>query len=118
MAGYRSSQALAARYCGSPLSLRHLGCLVANGGWIQRIGVTCFNLYRPPITLRGKTSKAIRWVRHIRKIYGKEAARHITKYFAFKVQRPHEKINHALLLGGDQGIGKDTICAPLKYAVG
>ena len=100
------------------MSLRHLGCLVANGGWIQRIGVTCFNLYRPPITLRGKTSKAIRWVRHIRKIYGKEAARHITKYFAFKVQRPHEKINHALLLGGDQGIGKDTICAPLKYAVG
>jgi len=94
------------------------GRLVSNGGWIEREGVTCFNLYRPPITLPGKPSKVVRWVRHIRKIYGKEAARHIIKYFAFKVQRPHEKINHALLLGGDQGIGKDTICAPLRYAVG
>ena len=40
------------------------------------------------------------------------------QYMAFKVQRPQEKINHALLLGGGQGIGKDTICEPLKDAVG
>jgi hypothetical protein len=101
---------------GEPMQIE--GRLVANGGWIKREGVTCFNLYRPPVALPGKPSKAIRWVRHIRKIYGNEATRHIIRYFAFKVQKPHEKINHALLLGGDQGIGKDTICAPLKYAVG
>jgi hypothetical protein len=46
------------------------------------------------------------------------AAHHIIDYFAFKVQQPDQKINHALLLGGGQGIGKDTICEPLKYAVG
>ena len=34
------------------------------------------------------------------------------------MQRPHEKINHALVLGGKQGIGKDTILEPVKYAVG
>jgi hypothetical protein len=34
------------------------------------------------------------------------------------VQKPAEKINHALLLGGAQGIGKDTILAPVKHAVG
>jgi hypothetical protein len=34
------------------------------------------------------------------------------------VQRPHEKINHALVLGGGQGIGKDTLLEPVKRAVG
>jgi hypothetical protein len=37
---------------------------------------------------------------------------------AQRVQRPHEKINHALVLGGKQGIGKDTLLEPLKHAVG
>ena len=31
---------------------------------------------------------------------------------------PHEKINHALVLGGKPGIGKDTILEPVKQAVG
>jgi hypothetical protein len=34
------------------------------------------------------------------------------------VQRPGEKINHALVLGGAQGIGKDTLLEPAKHAVG
>jgi hypothetical protein len=34
------------------------------------------------------------------------------------VQFPGEKINHALVLGGAQGIGKDTLLEPLKCAVG
>jgi len=34
------------------------------------------------------------------------------------VQRPEEKINHALVLGGAQGIGKDTLLEPVKHAVG
>jgi hypothetical protein len=34
------------------------------------------------------------------------------------VQRPEIKINHALVLGGDPGIGKDTILVPVKEAVG
>ena len=40
------------------------------------------------------------------------------KWCAHRVQRPHEKINHALVLGGKQGIGKDTLLEPVKYAVG
>ena len=35
--------------------------------------------------------------------------------FAHRVQRPWEKINHALVLGGLQGIGKDTILEPVAY---
>jgi hypothetical protein len=35
------------------------------------------------------------------------------------VQRPHEKVNHALVFGsGDQGIGKDTLLEPVKRAIG
>ena len=34
------------------------------------------------------------------------------------MQRPQEKINHALVLGGAQGIGKDTLLEPLKPAIG
>jgi hypothetical protein len=34
------------------------------------------------------------------------------------VQRPQEKINHGLVLGGEPGIGKDTIIEPVKRAVG
>jgi hypothetical protein len=92
--------------------------LVSNGGWIDRNGVTTFNLYRPPLPTNGDASQAGKWIAHIDLLYGTEAARHIIDYFAFKVQQPHLKINHALLLGGEQGIGKDTICEPLKYAVG
>jgi hypothetical protein len=40
------------------------------------------------------------------------------KWLAHRVQLPHEKINHALVLGGKQGIGKDTILEPVKHAVG
>ena len=34
------------------------------------------------------------------------------------MQRPGEKINHALVLGGKQGIGKDSLLEPVKEAVG
>jgi hypothetical protein len=39
-------------------------------------------------------------------------------WLAFKVQHPGVKINHALVLGGDFGVGKDTIITPARYAVG
>lgn len=92
--------------------------LVANGGWFSKQGTRCFNLYRPPLVINGDADKADKWINHLNTIYGADNADHITRYFAFKVQKPQIKINHALLLGGDQGIGKDTICEPLKYAVG
>ena len=37
---------------------------------------------------------------------------HILNWMAYKVQNPGEKINHALFLGGEQGIGKETILEP------
>jgi Family of unknown function (DUF5906) len=39
-------------------------------------------------------------------------------WLAHRVQRPEEKVNHALVLGGNQGVGKDTLLEPVKRAVG
>lgn len=91
--------------------------LVSNGGWIAQPGCACFNLYRDPPTTQGDAAQASRWVDHIRRVYPTEAD-HIVRWFAHRVQRPGEKVNHALVLGGGQGIGKDTLLEPVKYAVG
>ena len=81
--------------------------LVVDGGWIERQDVTCFNLYRPPRIELGDAGKAGPWIDHVRKVYPDDAD-HIITWLAHRVQRPQEKINHALVLGGAQGIGKDT----------
>jgi hypothetical protein len=91
--------------------------LVSEGGWLEREGVACFNLYRPPSMELGNAAEARRWLDHVQKIYG-ESATHIVNWLAHRVQHPGVKINHALVLGGSQGIGKDTLLEPAKHAVG
>jgi hypothetical protein len=100
---------------GLPMLIRDR--LIADGGWIERQNVTCFNLYRPPTIKPGDATKAGPWLKHADTVFGEEAT-HIVRYLAHRVQRPQEKINHALVLGGQQGIGKDTLLEPVKYAVG
>jgi hypothetical protein len=92
--------------------------LVSHGGWIDRKGVSCFNLYRPPLIVPGNAAEAGPWLRHINKIYSTDDAKHIVQWLAHRVQRPQDKINHALMLGGAQGIGKDSLLEPVKHAVG
>lgn len=91
--------------------------LISEGGWIVRNGVTCFNLYRPPIIESGNAAKAGPWREHLYKVF-RDDADHILKWLAHRVQRPADKINHALVLGGAQGIGKDTLLEPVKRAIG
>jgi hypothetical protein len=92
--------------------------LIAEGGWIERDGVTCFNLYRPPTLRPGDPTKAGPWLEHVSKLFGDDG-QHMIKWFAQRVQRPEVKINHALVLGSnDQGIGKDTLLEPVKRAIG
>jgi hypothetical protein len=93
------------------------GRLISEGGWMERPGCRCFNLYRPPAIVRGNPREAGPWIEHLRRIYG-ENALHITRWLAHRVQKPQEKINHALVFGGAQGIGKDTLLEPMKAAVG
>jgi hypothetical protein len=91
--------------------------LIFDGGWQERPGVRCLNLYRPPHISLGDSSKATPWVDHLRALYP-EDAEHITDWLAHRIQHPGQKPNHVLVLGGGQGIGKDTLLAPTKAAVG
>jgi Family of unknown function (DUF5906) len=91
--------------------------LISDGGWSDRMGVTCFNLYRPPVIKLGNADDAGPWLTHVNSVFPDDSAQ-ITKWLAHRVQRPQEKTNHALVLGGNQGIGKDTLLEPVKHAIG
>jgi len=91
--------------------------IVSGGGWTPRRGLRTFNLYQPPVLERGDATKAGPWRAHLRKLYPDDAD-HIERFFAQRVQCPGVKVNHGLVLLGDQGIGKDTLIEPLKQAVG
>jgi hypothetical protein len=91
--------------------------LVSQGGWIRHQGVRCFNLYRAPSIEAGDPEQAGLWLDHVDKVFSADR-HHIVQWLAHRVQRPQDKINHALVLGGKQGIGKDTMLEPVKYAVG
>jgi hypothetical protein len=100
---------------GMPTVLRDT--LVSNGGLINRPGCSVFNLYRAPEIEPGDPGKAGPWLTHLRHVYPDDHG-YIAHWLAHRVQRPGEKINHALVLGGEQGIGKDSILEPIKRAVG
>src|SRR5262249_39220761 len=73
--------------------------LVFDGGWIERDGFSCLNLYHPPAIIPGNFHRADKWVEHVGTVYPEDAG-HILDWLAHRVQRPCEKINHALVLGG------------------
>ena len=100
---------------GEPLEIKDR--VINDGGWIDHPGVTCLNLYRPPNIAPGNAKLAGPWIRHCIKVYGKDAKR-LINWLAHRVQRPQEKINHALFLGGSPGIGKDSLLAPVINAIG
>ncbi len=86
-------------------------------GWTAHKGATVFNLYRAPDRPRGDAGQAEPWVQHVQTVYPEDHA-HIIKWLAHRVQQPGDKCNHALVLGGLQGIGKDTLLEPVKAAIG
>ncbi|WP_160153952.1 primase-helicase family protein [Microbulbifer sp. ALW1] len=88
------------------------------GGWDIDPKARVYNSYRdgPTIDPNPKTDVS-KWLKHLQHIYPNDW-QHIQSWLAFKTQNPGAKINHALVLGGQQGIGKDTILHPLRYAVG
>lgn len=91
--------------------------VVVETGIIERKGLVCYNLFRPPPKLSGDASLAGPWREHLKKIYPDDAD-HIEKYFAHIVQRHAVKINHGLYLFGVPGIGKDSLIEVLKAIVG
>ena len=94
------------------------GYVVVDGGYIEKPGTTTYNFYRPPPDIKlGDPTQAARWVEHWKLLYPQEA-NHIISWLACRVQRPGEKINHALFLGGAPKIGKDTLLEAVVFTVG
>ena len=92
--------------------------LVNEGGWFSRPGATVFNLYMPPVRRAGGDRNNVKpWLDHIRKIYPDDID-HIVLFLAHRVQQPWDKINHALVLSGPPGIGKDWLLEAVVQAVG
>jgi hypothetical protein len=70
-----------------------------------------------PVVPRG--GSPLRWLAHVERLVPDLTEReHILDTLAFKVQHPGVKINHALLLHGTQGCGKDSLFAPFLWAIG
>lgn len=91
--------------------------LIVEGGWFDHPGASVFNLYQPPRIQPGEPDKATRWRDLLQRVYPDDHE-HITMWLAHRVQRPEEKLNHALVLGGPQGIGKDTLLEACRRGVG
>lgn len=90
---------------------------IIEGGRITLPGHHVFNQYRPPHALPGNAAQAGPWIDLLEKVYSDDAE-HIACWFAHRVQRPHEKLNHAIVLGGHPGIGKDSLIQGVIPAVG
>ena len=59
------------------------------------------------------------WLQHLERMVPVEYEReHLLNVLAHKVQFPAHKINHAVLMGGHPGSGKDTLLAPFFWAIG
>ena len=93
------------------------GMLFQDGAWVTRAGERVYNEYRPAPAYNGDAALAQPFIDHVFRVYPEEAD-HILQWAAYRVQKPQLKINHALVLGGGQGIGKDTILAPIVRALG
>lgn len=91
------------------------------GGFSRRDGHRCFNHYEPPMyeQLAAKGQTADRWLAHVKRLYPDPAEHeHFLDWAAHMLQRPDEKCNHAIVLAGQQGIGKDSMVLPLRHGVG
>jgi hypothetical protein len=59
-----------------------------------------------------------RWLDHCEMLVPENEEReHMFDMMAYKVQHPEVKINHAVLHGGTQGSGKDTLWAPFIWSI-
>ena len=96
------------------------GITYAAGGstLVTRDGLVFGNRWRDhrPEALPGDVGP---WLRHLERMIPDQMERaHFVAALAHKVQYPGTKINHAILIGGNHGSGKDTLMAPFFWAIG
>jgi len=73
---------------------------------------------RPVIPAGTRATEISLWLDHCARLVPEPSElNHIFDMMACKLQYPNVKINHALLHGGTQGCGKDTMYAPFIWSV-
>ena len=101
---------------GKPQLIRDLVC--TDRGMLTRPGAMAFNTYAPS-DQKPMVGDASPWVNHVKTIYPDPVQHeHFFDWCAHCVQKPGEKVNHGIVLGGRQGIGKDAALLPVRNAVG
>lgn len=80
---------------------------------------SCLNIYRPSGVEpeEGDVKIFLELVHHVFD-QNEEAINHVLSFFAYMVQNPGQRINHALVIQGEQGIGKDTILNAISKVIG
>lgn len=88
------------------------------------VRVRAVNLWRPSKIqpLAGVTDALVSpWLDHVTAIFGEPgdpAREHFLNFFGYAMQNPGIKINHAPVILGNQGVGKDTALTPIFEAFG
>jgi hypothetical protein len=86
--------------------------------------VSAVNLWRPstmkPNMQATNPTDVEPWLDLVDKLFGKDTpeAKHFLDFCASVLRRPGQKIGHALVLVGGQGVGKDTVLKPIFEALG
>jgi hypothetical protein len=87
-----------------------------NGEIIATVGGALYNTYRPATIELGVANDVLPFLKHVRLVFNKVGdADQFLDYMAHRVQKPWQKPRFALLIAGEQGVGKDTaveLCMP------
>jgi Bifunctional DNA primase/polymerase, N-terminal/Primase C terminal 2 (PriCT-2)/Family of unknown function (DUF5906) len=86
------------------------------GVWVNRRGTRGFNFYKRPSLIPGDARLAGPWLDVVDLVVGDNRP-HVVAWLAHRYEKPHEKINLALVIGGAPGIGKDSMIEPVKRAI-
>lgn len=94
--------------------------VIDDRGLMRQKGAVCYNTYYEPDRSQLRTDACPqRWIDHIKKLWPDPAEHeHFFDFAAHMIQKPHEKVNHGIVIAGVQGIGKDTAMMPLRKGVG
>lgn len=80
--------------------------------------VTFGNLWIETSENLGMLGDVTPWLHHWDRLGWSEHRDHMLKWMAYTIMHPEKKINHMLLLGGKEGVGKDFLLYPLTVAMG
>ena len=102
---------------GQPRFMRDV--VVTERGVLPLAGATTYNSYVAPVRRECKAEEPTLWLDHVRMLYPSPIEHeHFFDFCAHAIQRPHQKLNHGIVMSGQQGIGKDTALLPVRAGVG